>query len=117
MRPHYQRGIPALARHPEQIVPISAGTTVSSRREFPGARLACRGTPETPADRLGVRFGEPKYSERNSLGVRFGRTEVQCVDSLGCSVRANRSAVYGKTVIPRTNSLNVILLDYLCILA
>ena len=59
---------------------------------------------------------EPKYSARNSLGVRFGRTEVQCADSLGCSVRANRSAVRGETVIPRTNSLNVILLDYICIL-
>ena len=61
-------------------------------------------------------YGEPKYSARNSLGVRFGRTEVQCVGILGCSVQANRSAVRGKMVIPRTNSLNVILLDYLCIL-
>ena len=60
--------------------------------------------------------GEPKYSVRNSLGVRFGRTEVQCADNLGCSVWENRSTVRGKTVIPRTNSLNVLLLDYLCIL-
>ena len=61
-------------------------------------------------------FGEPKCSARNSLGVRFGRTEVQCADSLKYSVRANRSAVRGKTVIPWTNRLNVILLDYLCLL-
>ena len=42
---------------------------------------------------------------------------MQSADSLGCSVRENRSVVRGKTVIPRTNSLNVLLLDYLCILA
>ena len=87
---HYQRWLPAPAGHPEPTVPISAGTTVSSRREFPGARPACRGTPKPMWIGWVFGSGEPKNSAQNSLGVRgepmcrarivwgvrFGRTEV-----------------------------------------
>ena len=39
VRPQYHRGTPALAGHPDPIIPISAGTTGKpSTREFPGAR-------------------------------------------------------------------------------
>ena len=44
---------PALAGHPEPILVRSAGETGKSCREFLGARPACRGTPETPADNAG----------------------------------------------------------------
>ena len=53
---------------------VSAGETGESSREFPGARPACRGTPETPADNIGC-----------SLRAR---TEVVIVYRRGCSVRA-----------------------------
>ena len=43
-------------------------------REFPGARPACRGTPETPADNI-------------SCSLR-ARTEVVIIYRRGCSVRA-----------------------------
>ena len=81
--PHYHRGTPALAGHPDPIVPISAGMTGKSSREFPGARLACRGTPETPADSSGcsVRANQSACM-RMPLGVRFGKTEV-CARKVG----------------------------------
>ena len=47
--------------------------------EFPGARPACRGTPETPAEiTLDVHFGrEPKWLLYIDVGVRFrARTEL-----------------------------------------
>ena len=91
VRPHYHRGTRALAGHPDPIVPISTWTTGKSSREFPRARPACRGTPETPADSsgcsvranrsacmrmpLGVRFGKTELRARK-VGVRFGATEV-----------------------------------------
>ena len=37
----------------QRFLVISAGETGKSCREFPGARPACRGTPETPADHAG----------------------------------------------------------------
>ena len=43
----------ALDGRTEPILVISAGETGKSCREFPGARPACRGTPETPADNTG----------------------------------------------------------------
>ena len=46
--------------------------------EFPGARPACRGTPETPQITLDVHFGrEPKWLLYIDVGVRFrARTEL-----------------------------------------
>ena len=43
----------ALAGLTHRLCVISAGETGKSCREFPGARPACRGTPETPADNIG----------------------------------------------------------------
>ena len=68
---------PALAGHPGQILVISAGETGKSCREFPGARPACRGTPETPADHAGCSV--------------WATRSVHTVDSHGCSVQTNRS--------------------------
>ena len=77
VRPHYHRGTPALAGHPDPIVPISTGETEKSCREFPGARPACRGTTETPADSSGCSV----WANRSAcmwmpLGVRFGKSEL-----------------------------------------
>ena len=54
------------------------GETGESCREFPGARPACRGTPETPADNPNVNFGrEAKWLLYIDVGVRFrARTEL-----------------------------------------
>ena len=43
----------ALAGLIHRLCVIYAGETGKSCREFPGARPACRGTPETPADNIG----------------------------------------------------------------
>ena len=88
VRPHYHRGTPALAGHPDPIVPISAGGTGKSCREFPGARPACRGTPETPVDSSGcsVRANRSACMWMH-LGVRFGNNRVVCAEG-SCSVRA-----------------------------
>ena len=42
-----------LAGRTEPILVISVGEPGKSCREFPGARPACRGTHETPADNAG----------------------------------------------------------------
>ena len=65
----------ALAGHTEPILVISAGETGKSRREFPGARPACRGTPETPADNAGclVRARTEVFIQWTAMGVRLGR--------------------------------------------
>ena len=59
----------ALAGHTEPILVISAGETRKSCREFPGARPACRGTPETPADNARTEV----FIQWTAMGVRFGR--------------------------------------------
>ena len=82
------RGRPALAGPIDRFSVISARETGESCREFPGARPACRGTPETPADNIGC-----------SLRVR---TEVVIVYRRGCSVRARTKLCAQKTVIPWT---------------
>ena len=52
----------ALAGPIHRFCVISAGETGKSCRMFPGARPACRGTPETLQTTLGVHFGrEPKW--------------------------------------------------------
>ena len=63
----------------DQFGVISAGETGESCREFPGARPACRGTPETPADSI-------------SCSLR-ARTEVVIIYRRGCSVRARTRTV------------------------
>ena len=70
----------ALAGHTQRFLVISAGETGKSCREFPGARPACRGTPETPADNAGC---------SGSGENRSGYT----VDSRGCSVRARTEVI------------------------
>ena len=73
---------------------IPAGETGESCREFPGARPACRGIPEPPADNTGCslraitevvtvyRRGCSAYGENRTVcaegGLRFGR-ELNCV--------------------------------------
>ena len=66
---------PALAGPIDQFGVISAGETGESCREFPGARPACRGTPETPVDSIGR---EPKWLSYIDVGVRFGRKPELC---------------------------------------
>ena len=45
--------------------------------EFSGARPACRGTPETPADSSGCSvWTNRSVCMRMPLGVRFGKTEL-----------------------------------------
>ena len=110
---------PALAGHPEPILVISAGETGKSCREFPGARPACRGIPETPADNAGCsgRANRSVYTvDSHGCSVRANRS-VYIVDASGCSftettelcawkegVRFGREpkCACGKTVIPRT---------------
>ena len=81
---------------------------VGSFPEFPGARPVCRGTPETPADNLGVHFErEPSLcARREDVGsgenrsvcaevrLRFGR-EPSCVRRSKTLVRA-RTEVYAR---------------------
>ena len=100
---------------------ISAGETGKSCRELPGARPACSGTPETPADNtgcslrartevvilytdMGVRFGrEPKWLDSGCLwGVRCrARTEFVCAEE-GVRFGWEPKCVRRKTVIPWT---------------
>ena len=58
---------------------IPAGETGKSCREFPGARPACRGTPETPA-----------YNTGCSLRAR---NEVVTIYRRGCSVYGENRSV------------------------
>ena len=59
---------------------------------------------------LGVRFGRNR-SARN-VGVTPGETS----EARNVGVSPGEKELAQKTVIPQTNILNVILLDYLCIL-
>ena len=61
---------PALAGHPEPILVISTGETGKSCREFPGARPACRGTPETPADNAVCADGRSSARARTDVCAR-----------------------------------------------
>ena len=71
---HQRSPPPKLESHMDRFGVISAGETGESGREFPRARPACRGTPETPTDNI-------------SCSLR-ARTEVVIIYRRGCSVRA-----------------------------
>ena len=87
VRPHHHRGIHALAGHSDQTVQTSAGKTGYSRRGFPKARPACRGTPETM--RIVWVFGSGDLGVRN-VGVSPGETAD--AQNVGVSPGENRLA-------------------------
>ena len=66
--------------------------------EFPGARPASRGTPETPADASGcsVRANRSVCAE-GGCSVRANRSV--CMEG-GCSVRANRGVCAERRLFP-----------------
>ena len=65
----------ALPGHIHRFCVISAEETGKSCREFPGARPACRGTPEAPADNAGCSLRARTEVDilYIDVGVRFGR--------------------------------------------
>ena len=83
-------------------VPCNICRGGKSYKEFPGARPACRGTPETPADNIGcsLRARTEVVIQYTAKGVRLGQEPSLCARKEDFGSGENRSVCAERRLFP-----------------